>query len=148
MHKAQEQVRDFHRACQLPSPEDAPLINWAECFGVRFDLVKEEVTELWEGIYYQKQDDVIDALCDILYVVYGFAVAAGIDLEPYFEEVHSTNMRKAGGERREDGKQLKPEGWIPPDIRTITNQFYGVLALNERKNLNAHDQGISSSRSE
>jgi predicted HAD superfamily Cof-like phosphohydrolase len=28
-------------------------------------------------------------------------------------------MAKAGGPKRADGKQLKPEGWTPPDLAPI-----------------------------
>lgn len=59
--------------------------------------------------------EVIDGLCDLLYVVFGSAVTMGIDLEPFFEEVHRANMEKTTGPKRADGKQLKPEGWQPPD---------------------------------
>lgn len=60
--------------------------------------------------------EAIDGLCDLLYVVYGAAVAWGIDLSPFFEQVHKANMAKLGGGKRADGKVLKPEGWQPPDI--------------------------------
>lgn len=39
-----------------------------------------------------------------------------IDLDPFFREVHRANMEKLKGPKREDGKQLKPEGWQPPRI--------------------------------
>jgi len=52
-------------------------------------------------------------------VVYGTALEMGIDLEPHFNEVHASNMAKRGGPVREDGKMLKPEGWLPPDINGI-----------------------------
>jgi hypothetical protein len=42
-----------------------------------------------------------------------------VDLEPFFAEVHRTNMAKVGGPVRPDGKKLKPEGWQPPDIAGI-----------------------------
>lgn len=46
----------------------------------------------------------------------GAAVQFGIDLEPVFEEVHASNLRKVGGTKRADGKQLKPPGWTPTDV--------------------------------
>lgn len=60
--------------------------------------------------------DAIDGLADLLYVTFGSAVAWGIDLDPFFAEVHRANMDKLAGPKREDGKQLKPEGWKPPNI--------------------------------
>lgn len=64
-------------------------------------------------------EETIDGLCDLLYVTFGTAVAMGIDLDPFFEEVHRANMAKLDGPKREDGKQLKPEGWQPPNHRAI-----------------------------
>jgi predicted HAD superfamily Cof-like phosphohydrolase len=55
-------------------------------------------------------------MCDVIYVICGTAVEFGIDLAPFFAEVHRTNMAKEGGATRADGKILKPEGWQPPRI--------------------------------
>lgn len=60
--------------------------------------------------------EVIDGLCDLLYVTFGTAVEMGVPLDTFFEAVHRANMAKLGGPTREDGKSLKPEGWKPPDI--------------------------------
>lgn len=48
-----------------------------------------------------------------LYVVFGTAIEFGVDLTPFFAEVHRTNMLKVGGATRADGKILKPDGWEP-----------------------------------
>ena len=66
--------------------------------------------------------EVIDGLCDLLYVTFGTAVAAGIDLDRYFQEVHRSNLEKLTGPKRADGKQLKPEGWQPPRIQQLLEQ--------------------------
>lgn len=47
----------------------------------------------------------------------------GIDLTPFFFEVHRTNMHKVGGPVRADGKGLKPEGWKPPRIESMYNRI-------------------------
>lgn len=62
---------------------------------------------------------VIDGVCDLLYVAYGAAVACGFNVAPYFNEVHRSNLAKAGGPIAPDGKRLKPEGWSPPNIAGI-----------------------------
>lgn len=49
--------------------------------------------------------------------------AIGVDLRPFFKEVHRTNMNKLKGPKREDGKQLKPEGWKPPRIAAMYNRL-------------------------
>jgi len=56
-----------------------------------------------------------DALADNAVTNEGFAVLFGIDLEPVFQEVHASNMRKGDGPIV-DGKRRKPEGWTPPDV--------------------------------
>ncbi len=47
------------------------------------------------------------------------AEGVGVDLRPFFEEVHRTNMHKLKGPQREDGKQLKPADWKPPRIEAM-----------------------------
>lgn len=75
--------------------------------------------------YYGKLDllDFIDGLCDLTYVTMGGAVNADVNIERHFEEVHRANMLKLTGPKREDGKQLKPEGWLPPDHRRILEVY-------------------------
>lgn len=48
--------------------------------------------------------------------------ALGVDLRPFFREVHRTNMHKLAGPKREDGKQLKPPGWKSPRISAMYNR--------------------------
>jgi predicted HAD superfamily Cof-like phosphohydrolase len=61
--------------------------------------------------------DAVKELCDILYVTLGTAVAWGIDILPWFEEVHRSNMTKIiGVEKRADGKVKKGPYYVPPDF--------------------------------
>ena len=62
---------------------------------LRLDLIKEEVGELEEAIQNKDMKEVIDALSDILYVVYGAGDSFGIDLDHTFDMVHSSNMSKS-----------------------------------------------------
>jgi predicted HAD superfamily Cof-like phosphohydrolase len=57
-----------------------------------------------------------DGFADLDYVVEGSRLEFGIHGAPIAREVHRANMAKVGGPRREDGKVLKPKGWMPPDI--------------------------------
>lgn len=56
-------------------------------------------------------------LSDLLYGTYGSLLACGIDPDRVFCELHRANMHKVSGSRREDGKQMKPPGWQPTDMR-------------------------------
>lgn len=56
-------------------------------------------------------------LADVVYVAYGSAWAFGIDLDAALAEVHRAAMDKMNaGVRREDGKILKPPGFVPLDM--------------------------------
>lgn len=67
--------------------------------------------------------EVADALADMVYVIYGFALEAGIDLDAVLLEVQRSNLSKLGEDRkpilREDGKVLKGPNFFQPDIRKV-----------------------------
>jgi len=60
----------------------------------RMSLITEEVNELKEAVEKKDMKEVIDALSDILYVVYGMGASFGIDLDKSFKIVHESNMTK------------------------------------------------------
>lgn len=105
-------VREWHRKFNV-SIGFAPEIRNAE---LRASLIEEEARETVDAIRSGNLVEAIDGMCDLLYVVYGTAVSFGVELEPFFYEVHRSNMAKEGGAVREDGKILKPAGWQPPRI--------------------------------
>lgn len=112
VHPVQRDVEDFHRALNIPVA-DTPAIRRPE---LRAELIREEAAETVEAIERGDLVEAIDGLCDLLCVVYGAAAEFGVDLAPFWDEVHRTNMAKVGGPVRADGKRLKPQGWTPPDI--------------------------------
>lgn len=112
------QVGAFHARFGVPQPR-APSVPDARVRALRVALIREELDELAEATSREDVVGVADALADLLYVTYGAAIAWGIDIRPVFTEVHATNMAKAGGPVREDGKVLKPAGWRPPDVAGI-----------------------------
>jgi predicted HAD superfamily Cof-like phosphohydrolase len=116
MHSVQRDVADFHRAVVGMVDPATPKIRRPE---LRAALIEEEARETVEAIRAGDLVGAIDGMCDVLCVIYGTAAEFGIDLAPFWDEVHRTNMAKAGGPVREDGKRLKPEGWQPPDIAGI-----------------------------
>ena len=90
-------------------------------FALYFNLIKEELEEL--EVAYSAGDNVemLDALIDILVVTIGAIHSAGFDAEAAWKEVMATNFAKIGEDgkvrKREDGKVLKPVGWISPDLK-------------------------------
>ena len=119
MNYYQACVRTFMKAVGQPTPTKPILDEDVYPFDLRARLILEEAEEFDLASNEKDWPQMIDALCDILYVTYGAANAMGIDLDDFFQEVHRTNMEKLKGPMRADGKQLKPEGWKPPDIKGL-----------------------------
>jgi predicted HAD superfamily Cof-like phosphohydrolase len=93
--------------------------------GSQFDmycaLIEEEHTELKQALADNDDVEVLDALIDILVVTIGAIHSAGWDAEGAWKEVMSTNFAKIDRDtgkvrKREDGKVLKPVGWVPPNL--------------------------------
>ncbi len=119
MNKMQEQVKEFHIAVEQDYG-GTPALRQPD---LRANLIEEEARETVEAIRRGDLTEAIDGLCDLLYVVFGTAVAFGIDAQYFFDEVHKTNMEKLKGAVREDGKRLKPPGWIPPRIKEMLQEL-------------------------
>lgn len=117
-HSVQRDVEEFHRALDVPT-HDTPGIRRPE---LRAELIREEAAETVAAILSGDLIQALDGCCDLLAVVYGTFAEFGVDADPFWQEVHRTNMAKVGGPVREDGKRLKPPGWTPPDLA-------GVLAV-------------------
>jgi predicted HAD superfamily Cof-like phosphohydrolase len=89
-------------------------------FNLYVSLIEEEAGELAEAIASHDQVETLDALIDILVVTIGAIHSMGSDAEGAWKEVMSTNFAKIGEDgkvrKREDGKVLKPVGWVPPNL--------------------------------
>ena len=93
--------------------------------GTQFDmycaLIEEEFKELQQAIATNDNVECLDALIDILVVTIGALHSMGADSEGAWKEVMSTNFAKIDKltgkvRKREDGKVLKPVGWMPPKL--------------------------------
>lgn len=111
-----EDVLGFHKAVGQPIGEK-PSFPPQHRTEFRLRFLREELDELETAIDDDDLVEAVDAITDIVYVAVGMAVECGVDLRPVWDEVQQTNMAKVGGPIREDGKQLKPEGWTPPNIQ-------------------------------
>ena len=125
MNRMQKQVEEFHVGMGLEWASTPELLDMRSK-GRRLALMTEELGELKTALLKNDMIGTIDGLCDLLYVVYGTAVEMGVDLEPFFDEIHASNMTKTGGERRADGKQLKPDSYVPPDLDYVMWDEYSI----------------------
>lgn len=130
-HDPQAAVRAFHEKMGAPVG-DKPAMLAPDRTRLRLLLIREELHELeyatgWEFVDEDEWDEVrgeglaatAKELADLLYVTYGMAVELGIDIAPVFQVVHASNMTKTPGNTREDGKILKGDDYVPPDIASI-----------------------------
>lgn len=126
-------VGDFHRKFGLPTGDidPSPKMVDNETFLFRYQFLMEELMELVSS---HRQMDIVgvaDALVDLVYVALGTAHMYGIPFDRVFDEVQRSNMEKerstGGGDgRSKRGSSLdvvKPEGWSPPDIRSIIEEY-------------------------
>lgn len=121
MNKWQQNVKDFHKKFEQMIG-DSPGFPDEDTMKLRINLIEEEFLELTEACEEKDFPSFVDAIADLIYVLLGTATATGVDLEPVWEEVQKTNMAKAPGNKRKDGKLLKPPGWSPPDIKTLLEE--------------------------
>lgn len=91
---------------------------------LRTRLILSEAMETCEALWDGDLPKVIDGLNDLNYVSYGTGVAIGVDLRPFWHEVHRSNMQKDPDVQDVHGKVIKPAGFIPPDIEGILDQLH------------------------
>ena len=107
---------------------DQSVDNWnVDQFNMYVKLIDEEVSELKEAIAKCDPTEILDALEDIVVVTIGAMHSAGFNGEGGWKEVMQTNFAKIDKEtgkvrKREDGKVLKPTGWIPPELAPFTKK--------------------------
>jgi len=167
MTKAQGNVKDFMKTFGQATP-DKPEIPAGSIRALRVKLLLEEVLELAEASGISVEDfngekldlkriqlralnnsnndkvdlvGVADALADIDYVNQGAAIAFGLNLEPFSDEVHRSNMTKLWKEteleearanfyqitpvgdkylvKRDDGKVVKSPSYEQADLKKV-----------------------------
>ena len=107
----------FMRACD----QTVGKINENQ-FDLYTNLIEEEFSELKTAIADNDRVEQLDALIDILVVTIGAIHSGGFDAEGAWKEVMITNFAKVDHNtgkvrKREDGKVLKPQGWVAPDLK-------------------------------
>lgn len=112
----------FMKACDQTVGE----LN-AEQFKLYLKLINEESNELILAVEQGDRVETLDALLDLIVVTIGAIHSLGADGEGGWKEVMGTNFAKIDKEtgkvrKREDGKVLKPAGWVPPNLEPFIKE--------------------------
>lgn len=110
----QSKVAEFHTKFDCPIRTTPGAISAKDKLR-RSRLIVSESAEFVESA---DKDDIvgmIDALCDIIFVVLGTACEMGVDLHPFFMEVCRSNLTKSAA-KDSGGKILKGNDYSPPDL--------------------------------
>jgi predicted HAD superfamily Cof-like phosphohydrolase len=112
----------FMKACDQTVGE----LN-ADQFKLYLKLINEESNELIQAVEQNDKVETLDALLDLIVVTIGAIHSLGADGEGGWKEVMGTNFAKIDKEtgkvrKREDGKVLKPAGWVAPDLKPFVKE--------------------------
>lgn len=101
---------------------------------LKIGLIQEEYDEFFEALKNeifldtleeqltpeQAKENVLKELCDMVYVILGYAHYRGWDFDTAFNRVHKSNMSKIPADgiirKRADGKVLKPDTYRPANL--------------------------------
>jgi len=112
----------FMRACDQTVGE----LNESQ-YKLYLDLMEEEWKELQVALENKDRVEQLDALLDFIVVTTGAIHSGGFDGEDGWKEVMKTNFAKVDAEtgkvrKREDGKVLKPVGWVAPNLQPFVKE--------------------------
>ena len=113
----------FMKACD----QSTDTFNEAQ-YKLYCDLIEEEYNDEFKtALANNDRVEQLDALIDILVVTIGAIHSAGFDAEGAWKEVMRTNFSKIDIKtgkvrKREDGKVLKPLGWVPPNLTSFVKK--------------------------
>ncbi len=119
-----ELVCDFHRKFGVPvrtTPQQLPKDEQE----FRTGFMREELDEYERAVDDEDLTKQLDALVDLLYVIYGTLALHGFPADEAFELVHRANMQKQRATSTDESKEktgrghafdvVKPEGWVSPE---------------------------------
>jgi predicted HAD superfamily Cof-like phosphohydrolase len=86
-------------------------------------LIREEFDELTKAFFEKDIVEIADGCADLKWVIEGLEHTLEIPQQEVWDEVARSNLSKLSDDgkvkKRKDGKVMKPEGWTPPDIKSI-----------------------------
>jgi hypothetical protein len=65
----------------------------------------------------------VDAICDLLYVIFNLCEELELDIEPFFNEVHRSNMTKVPAALSPNKKVQKGPSWEAPRIAEMLASY-------------------------
>lgn len=91
-----EMVSDFHKTFKVPVLDEPQIPSKDRC-ELRVNLLQEELDELKQAIEDNDLTEVLDAFCDISYILNGSILEFGLQniFDDAFNEVQRSNMSKA-----------------------------------------------------
>jgi len=135
-------VANFHAKFGLLPEEKLPHTLNRELLEFRIKFMQEELDEYRQamGFEYHQIDGWIqnrppdlakafDALLDLVVVAMGTSVLHSFPWQAGWDSVHRANMAKVRAQRAEDSKRgtaydvIKPEGWEPPRIEWVLEEY-------------------------
>jgi predicted HAD superfamily Cof-like phosphohydrolase len=138
------QVAYWH-SCFNVNKQNTPTFPDKEHLKVQVGLIAEEFTELLEAIEQKDFIAYVDAICDMLFVIYGLADISGLPmLNDCFDEITRSNMSKLGPTGkplfREDGKILKGPEYSPPNLKPIIYKEIENATCSKESTTNGADE--------
>ena len=90
-------------------------------------LINEEYNEFIVARNQKDDVETLDACFDMIWVIVGYMLSKGYDVEGAWDEGARSNLAKIDAAtgvviKRADGKVLKPEGWQKPDFSKYINK--------------------------
>lgn len=90
-------------------------------------LINEEYNEFIVARNQKDDVETLDACFDMIWVIVGYMLSKGYDVEGAWDEGAKSNLAKIDAAtgvviKRADGKVLKPEGWQKPDFSKYINK--------------------------
>ena len=122
-----DKLHIFNKAFQVPQNVDFNSEDESDkkVFELRTKLIREEYAEVMQAISAKSPtpSHILKELCDLVYVCVGLADVYNWNFDVAFNRVHASNMSKLDENgkflRRDDGKVLKSDNYVAPDLKDL-----------------------------
>lgn len=116
-----EMVKVFNKTFGVLTSKNPTLLS-EDDYSLKYDLMKEELSEYLNACRSNDLVEVCDAVVDMMYILNGIIVSHGLHdiFTDLFSEVHNSNMSKLeNGKvlRRHDGKVMKGSEYFKPNLK-------------------------------